>query len=238
MASVEPVSRGVLARWVGWSGVAGSVLLAGYFGIPAFVPRLRDLLYGGDNPPTAQVVSVGGDFRVLLGAGCWLQGAGALLCVAFFLGLVHLADGGRSLAARFVLLGSAVLVAVVAAEMLFTFTWASASHTGQNASARSAFDLMARFVQVFPILPAATVYLALAAVLQYGERVLPPIFARLALALGVGFVAVGLVGALVPAAAAGSGVLSGLQAAWIFVAGVVLIRNTTQLAQSDDRLAE
>lgn len=179
-ATRERLSPKALTRWVGWSGVAGSVLLALYFGIPTVVPRLRDLLYGSDNPSTAHVVSVGADYHVLLGAGSWLQGMGALLAVAFFVGLVHLADRGRSLAARFVLIGSAVLLALVAAEMLFTFTWAHAADVGRVASARTAFDLMTHFLQVFPVVAAPTVYLALAAVLRYGDPVLPPVFAPLA----------------------------------------------------------
>jgi hypothetical protein len=220
----EPLSRGALARWTGGSGVAGSVLLVLYFGIPAVVPRLGKLLYGGNNPATAHVVSVGAHYHVLLGFGSWLQGVGALLSVVFFVGLVDLADGGRTLAARFVLIGSAVLLALVAAEMLFTFNWAHAADVGQVASARSSYDLMARFVQVFPVVAAPTVYFALAAVLRYGDDVLPSVFARLAPALGVAFFAFGFFVALVPAASAGVAGLSGLQAVWIFAAGVVLIR--------------
>jgi hypothetical protein len=236
-ATREPPSPKALTRWVGWSGVAGSVLLALYFGIPTVVPRLRDLLYGSDNPSTAHVVSVGADYHVLLGAGSWFQGMGALLAVAFFVGLVHLADRGRSLAARFVLIGSAVLLALVAAEMLFTFTWAHAADVGQVASARTAFDLQTHFLQVFPVVAAPTVYLALAAVLRHGDPVLPPVFARLAVVLGVAFAAFGLIGALVPAAGAGTAALAGLQDVWIFAAGVVLIRQSARLRPRDIEVA-
>lgn len=237
-ATRERLSPKALTRWVGWSGVAGSVLLALYFGIPTVVPRLRDLLYGSDNPSTAHVVSVGADYHVLLGAGSWLQGMGALLAVAFFVGLVHLADRGRSLAARFVLIGSAVLLALVAAEMLFTFTWAHAADVGRVASARTAFDLMTHFLQVFPVVAAPTVYLALAAVLRYGDPVLPPVFARLAVALGAAFAAFGLIGALLPSAGAGTAALAGLQDVWILAAGVVLIRRSPRLPPCDIEVAE
>jgi hypothetical protein len=220
----EPPARATLARWTGGSGVAGSILLALYFGIPAVVSHLGKLLYGGDNPATAHVVSVGAHYHVLLGFGSWLQGVGALLSVVFFVGLVHLADGGRTFAARFVLIGSAVLLALVAAEMLLTFNWAHAADAGEVASARTSYDLMSHFVQVFPVVAAPTVYLALSAVLRHGKEVLPAVFTRLALALGIAFFALGFVGALVPSASAGVAALSGLQAAWIFTAGVVLIR--------------
>jgi hypothetical protein len=225
-------SRATLARWTGGSGVAGSALLVIYFGVPAVVARLGKLLYGSNNPATAHVVSVGAHYHVLLGFGSWLQGLGALLSVVFFVGLVDLADGGATFAARFVLIGSAVLLALVAAEMLFTFNWARAADAGQVASARTSYDLMAHFVQVFPVVAAPTVYFALAAVLRHGDEVLPPVFARLALALGVAFFALGFVGALIPGASAGVAALSGLQAIWIFIAGVVLIRRAGRASRS------
>jgi hypothetical protein len=137
---------------------------------------------------------------------------------------VELADGANTLAGRMVLLGSAVLVAVVAAEMLFTLTWAHAANVGQHESARSALDLMTHFIQVFPIVLAPTVYLALAWVLHRGAPVLPSIFTRLALAIGVAFVVVGFIGALTPAAGAGAAAVSILQDLWILAGAVVMIR--------------
>jgi hypothetical protein len=177
------------------------------------------------------VVAVGADYHVLLGAGSWLQGVGAVLCVVFFLGVVQLAAGADTLAGRMVLLGSAVLVAVVVAEMLFTFTWAYAATKGQAESARSAFDLMSRFIQVFPIVPAPTVYLALAWVLLRGRQVLPSVFMRLAVAIGVAFVVVGFIGALASSASAGAAAVSGLQALWILVAAVVMMRQFARPAE-------
>ena len=115
------------------------------------------------------MVAVGADYHALLGIGSWIQSVGALLCVLFFLGVVELAGGADTLAGRIVLLGSAVLLAVVAAEMLLTFTWAYSSAVNYP-------DLMSHFIQVFPILPAPTVYLALAFVLNRGQPVLPPVF--------------------------------------------------------------
>jgi hypothetical protein len=122
--------------------------------------------------------------------------------------------------------------------MVFTFTWAHAADVGQVASARTAFDLMTHFLQVFPVVAAPTVYLALAAVLRYGDPVLPPVFARLAVALGAAFAACGLIGALVPAAGAGTAALAGLQDLWIFAAGVVLIRRSARLPPHDIEVVE
>lgn len=217
-------------RWLAGCGIAGPVLLALYFSAPAAVPRLARLMYG-TAPGTRQIVVVGANYRFLLAVGSWLQGMGALLCVVFLLALVHWAGGSGTLAGLLVLLGAAVLLAVVLAEMVFTLTWASAASAGQQISARAAYDLMASFTRVFPIVPAPTVYLSLAAVLAAGQRVLPAIFTRLAAALGVGFVLVGLAGVLTSSAAAGSAALSGLQDLWILAAGITALRRTVSRSQ-------
>jgi hypothetical protein len=82
---------------------------------------------------------------------------------------------------------------------------------------------MTHFAQVFPIVPAPTVYLALAAVLANGRRVLPAIFTSLAAVIGVSFFLIGLVTVVVPDATAAAGALSGLQDLWILAAGVTAL---------------
>jgi hypothetical protein len=226
VSTLETANRPSLRRWVAWAGVSGSVLLAAYFVIPALIPELAGLLYSGHPPTTPRVVAVGADYHTLLGAGSWIQGVGAVLCVVFFIGVAQLAKQSDGLAGRVVLLGSAVLVAVVAAEMVFTLTWAYAATVGQDQSSRTAFDLMSRFIQVFPIVPAPTVYLALAWVLRRGSPVLPSMFGWLALALGLAFLVVGFVGALATAATAGTAALSGLQDIWILTAALVILRRS------------
>ena len=216
------------ARWLAACGVAGPVMLALYFGVPALVPRLGSLTYSGGTPTTAKIVTVGAQYHQLLTVGCWLQGTGALLCVVFLLALAQWSGGGSSFPGRILVLGCALLVGLVLAEMVFTFTWASAASHGQSGTARAAYDLMARFAQVFPIVPAPTVYLALAAVLAAGRSILPPVFTRLAVAIGIGFLIVGLAVALSPAAAAAAaaGGLAALQALWILAAGITALRVT------------
>jgi hypothetical protein len=218
-------------RYAAACGVAGSVFLALYFGIPALVPRLASLLYSSGTPSTSRIVTVGAEYHALLAAGGWLQGTGALLCVVFFLALVQWADGISTLAGRVVLLGCAVLLALVLAEMVFTFTWAGAANAGQPVSARVAYDLMARFIEVFPIVPAATVYLGLAVVLATGRRVLPALFARLAAVLGVAFLLVGLTGVVTSTASGPSAGLSGLQDAWILAAAIAVLGRAQPLQQ-------
>ena len=97
-----------------------------------------------------------------------------------------------------------MLIAVALTEGVFTLTWISAATVGETGSARGGLDLMARFVQVFPIVQAPAVYLPLAALLA-GGRVLPRPFPRAAAVLAVGFLLLGLAGALTPLAQAGIG---------------------------------
>ena len=211
-------------RWLAGCGVVGPILLILYFGLPALVPRLGSLLYSGGTPATARIVTVGADYHLLLSVGCWMQGTGALLCVVFLLALAQWSGGGSTLPGRILLLGCAALVGLVLAEMVFTFTWGNAASHGQSGTARVAYDLMARFAQVFPIVPAPTVYLALAAVLAAGRPVLPAVFTRLAGVIGIGFLIIGLAVAVTPTVAAVAGGLAALQGLWILAAGITALR--------------
>lgn len=200
------------------------MLLALYFILPALVPSLRALFYGSGTPTTRQIVTVGAHYHLLLTFGGWIQGMAATLCVLFLLALAHWSGAGTSLPGRLLLLGCTVLVGVVLAEMLFTFTWASAAVHGQTTSARAAYDLMSRFVQVFTMVPAPAVYLAVTAVLATGKPVLPPIFARLAALLGIGFLLLGLVAVVAPQAGAAAGALSDI---WILAAAITILRSSS-----------
>lgn len=214
-----------LGRWLAGCGIAGPVLLALYFILPALIPSLRALLYGNATPSTGQIVTVGAHYHLLLTFGGWMQGMAATLCVVFLLALAHWSGAGTSLPGRLLLLGSAVLVGVALAEMLFTFTWASAAAHGQATTARAAYDLMTRFIQVFTMVPAPAVYLALTAVLTTGRPMLPPIFTCLAALLGIGFFLLGLVAIVAPQAGAAAGGLSDL---WILAAGITILRSPSR----------
>jgi hypothetical protein len=133
MWSDIPHGRGLVKA----CGVLGPLMLAAYFAAPLLESPSARLVYAA-HPTTAQVVAVGNRYHELLYAGTWLQATGALLAVIFFLALADLAGGTRPLAAKITQLGSAVLLAVVLAEAVFTLTWASAAVNGQAASSPSA----------------------------------------------------------------------------------------------------
>jgi len=217
--SDAPLARGPVAA----CGIAGALMLAAYFATPAFASPLARVVYGV-HPATAQVVAAGSRYHELLYAGSWLQATGALLAVVFFISLADMSSGTRSLAAKITQLGSAVLLAVVLAEVAFTYTWASSAVNGQVASSRASFDVMSAVIRVFPIVPAPAIYLSVG-LLLLGTATLPRPFAQLALGLGLAFAIAGLAGALLPAAAAATAVLSGLQVVWIIAAAVALLRS-------------
>jgi len=202
----------------------GPLMLAAYFAAPLLEPPLARLVYA-PHPTTAQVVDIGRRYHELLYAGTWLQATGALLAVIFFLALADLTGGTRPLAAKITQLGSAVLLAVVLAEVVFTLTWASAAVDGQATSSRASFDLMSAFIRVFPLVPAPALYLSVG-VLLLGIPVLPSAFARLALALGAAFAVTGLIGIFLSAAAAATAGLSGLQVVWVIAAAIALQTTT------------
>ena len=216
MWSDSPHGRGLVKA----CGVLGPLMLAAYFAAPLLESPLARLVYAA-HPTTAQVVAVGKRYHELLYAGTWLQATGALLAVIFFLALADLTGRTRPLAAKITQLGSAVLLAVVLAEVVFTLTWASAAVNGQAASSRASFDLMSTFIRVFPLVPAPALYLSVG-VLLWSAPLLPRAFAPLALAMGAAFAVTGLIGIFLPGAAAATAGLSGLQVLWIIAAAIAL----------------
>jgi hypothetical protein len=213
-------------------GVIGSLMLAAYFGIPAAIPGLRRVLYAAQ-PSTDDIVSAGRRYHELLSFGAWLQGTGAVLCVVFFLGVASWCEAWQHLAGRVLLVGLSVLAAIVTVEALLTVTWASAADAGSALSARVSYDLMSRFVQVFPLVPAPLVYAPVAVMLRR-RRVLPAWAGHAAALLAAGFVLTGLVVTLAPAAAALGAALAGVQDVWILLTAIVVLARWLPAGQLPD----
>jgi hypothetical protein len=204
-------------------GILGTVLLGLYFGIGAAI-GLAQL------PPDttqAQVLSLATQYHDLWFMGAWLQATGSLLSVIFFLALVHQAGGTTRLAGVLTLLGSAVLLAVVLLEGVFTIDLAQAAADGHPATSLTSFDLMTVFTHIYPIAPAPLIFLAMGTVLL-GSRLLPRAFAYLALALGGVFEVAGLVGLFtVPAITL---IPLALQALWLVAAAIALLVSSGHIA--------
>jgi hypothetical protein len=201
-------------RWIALSGILGTALLGTYFGVGFSIPQLAP------DATTAQVASVATQYHTLWLLGAWIQATGSLLSVLFFVGLVSLAGAATRLAGMLTLLGSAVLLAVVLVEGVFTIDLAQATANGHLETALTSYDLMTVFVHIYPIVPAPLIFLALGTVLLK-SRVLPRPFGYLALSLGGAYVLVGLV-SLVALPLLALVVLS-LQAVWVAAAAITLL---------------
>src|SRR5947209_16662688 len=170
-------------------GIFGTVLLGLYFGV-GFSAGLAQL---SSAATMAQVVSVATQYHTLWYLGTWLQATGSLLSVVFFLALVQRAGATTRLAGLLAIVGSAVLLAVVLVEGVFTIDLAQAALNGHQVTSLTSFDIMTVFTYIYPIVPAPVIFLALGTVLR-GSRLLPRVFGLLAFGLGIAFAVVGLVG--------------------------------------------
>lgn len=169
-------------------GIFGPLLLSAYFGV-GFALGLAQL---PASATLAQVLQVATQYQSMWFLGTWLQATGSLLSVIFFLALVHRAGAAGRLAGMLTMLGSAVLLAVVLIEGVFTMDLAQAAANGHQVTSLTSFDLMTVFTHIYPIVPAPLIFLALGTVLL-GSPLLPRIFGSLAVGLGVAFEVVGLV---------------------------------------------
>jgi hypothetical protein len=198
------------------SGIQGTVLLGLYFGV-GFSTGLAQLSSAATQ---TQVVSVATQYHTLWYLGTWLQATGSLLSVVFFLALVQKSGATARLAGLLTTVGSAVLLAVVLIEGVFTIDLAQAAANGHLETSLTSFDLMTVFTYIYPIVPALVIFLGLGTILL-GSRLLPRVFGFLAFGLGIAFAIVGLI-ALFTTAILSIVVLS-LQALWVLAAAITLL---------------
>jgi hypothetical protein len=153
------------------SGILGTVLLGLYFGV-GFSTGLAQLSSAATQ---TQVVSVATQYHTLWYLGTWLQATGSLLSVVFFLALVQKSGATARLAGLLTTVGSAVLLAVVLIEGVFTIDLAQAAANGHLETSLTSFDLMTVFTYIYPIVPALVIFLGLGTILL-GSRLLPRVF--------------------------------------------------------------
>ncbi|MDQ6741039.1 MAG: hypothetical protein M3021_11965 [Actinomycetota bacterium] len=193
-------------------GIGGITLLSPYFFPRAPVPPAG---------ATADQITVFAT-QVNLYLGTWLQATGTLLCVIFFLGLVHIAGAAATLAGRLTLLASGSLLAVILIEGALTVAVAQAAALGHTQTALTSWEMMGVFIRIIPIVPAPAVFLSLGTVLL-GSRVLPGVFAYLALVIGVGFEVMGFASVFSSVALVTVIFLLVAMIVWILAAAITLI---------------
>lgn len=193
-------------------GILGVTLLGIYFGAAPPLP-----------PPDAtmaQVVDVATRYHDTWFLFAWLQATGSLLSVVFFLALVAMAGAAARLAGILTIVGSAILLAVVLVEGVFTIGVAQAAANGHPVVALASYDLMGVFIHIYPLAPAPLIFLSLGAVLLRSS-LLPQGLGYLALALGIAYVIVGLVGLFTTPLL--TLVVLGMQSLWVLAAAIALI---------------
>jgi len=206
-------------------GILGTILLGLYFGV-GFSVGLAQLPL---DTTAAQVVSIGKEYRNLWFLGTWLQATGSLLIVVFFLALVQRAGRTASLAGLLTVVGSAVLLAVVLVEGVFTIDLAQAAVSGHPTTSLASFDIMSVFTYVYPIVPAPVIFLALGTILL-GSNLLPRVLGYLAFGLGIAFAVVGFIG-LFTTSLLTIAVLS-LQALWVLAAAITFLVRSGNVSDS------
>ncbi len=218
-------------------GSLGTILLGLYFGV-GFSVGLAQLPL---NTTADQVVSIGKEYRNLWFLGTWLQAIGSLLSVIFFLALVQRAGRIVSLAGLLTIVGSAVLLAVVLVEGVFTIDLAQAAVSGHPTTSLASFDIMSVFTYVYPIVPAPVIFLALGTILLE-SHLLPRAFGYLAFILGIAFAVVGLIGLFTTSLL--TIIVLSLQALWVLataIAFLVFSRNgavSTENESSESRVGK
>lgn len=200
-------------------GIAGPLALSVYFAAPAFT----NWPYGGAS--AVQLIAYANGHQTLFYAGAWLQVTGTLLSVIFFLALVQLAGAVTRFPGLVVIVASASLLGLVLVEAAFLIAVPIAAAAGDASTVVTAFDLSnGVFVRVFPLAPASGSYLGLGAVIL-GSQVLQRWFGYAAIAIGLAFVAAGLLAVFSPIGLISAIVLSVAQELWIVAAAVALWRS-------------
>jgi hypothetical protein len=194
------------------TGILGVILLLTSFAInpgPA------------SNATISQAAEFADHHRNAILLGGWLQAVGSLLSICFALALVRMAGAMTRLAGWLELLGGTVLVLVSLIEVFCYILTVQEATSGNTAALAIALDLTKAVQHGFSMVAAPAVFLPLAVVIL-GSRVLPAIFGYLALALGVIFAVLGLVGLFSPLQNVVN-ILAGLQGVWFLAAAITLL---------------
>jgi len=202
------------------AGIAGPVLLAAYFTVPALV----GWPYAGTSP--GRLIAYATAHRLLFYGGGWLQATGALLSIVFFLVLLQLSGNRATLAGSATITGCALLLSVVMIEAALLEAVPVAAANGDRATVATAFALSnGVFARIFPLAPAPLVFAGIGFALS-GTGVLPRVFARTALLIAGLFLIAGLAAVFAAAGLVLAIVMSVVEAVWIAAAAIALARTT------------
>jgi hypothetical protein len=200
------------------AGIAGPVLLAAYFIIPAVIgwPSVAE--------SPGKLAAYAAAHRLLFYLGGWLQVTGALLSVLFLLILLQHSGARQSLAGSATLTGCALLLSVVAIEAAMLEAVPIAAANGDHATVATTFALSnGVFVRIFPLAPAPLVFAGIGFALS-GTTIMPRAFARTAVLISALFLIAGLAAVFGTVGLILATVMSGVEAVWILAAAIAFAR--------------
>lgn len=133
--------------------------------------------------------------RVAIFWDAYLQGLGTLLTVIFFIRLVYLSRAGNLFPGWLVIITSSVMMAIALLDVTFTVATVNSALAKHPDTLRVAVDFITgsteAFDYTFLFIPAPVLILSLGSVLLH-SKLLPRVFAYLAIAIGIAFVALGI----------------------------------------------
>src|SRR5579863_6094471 len=203
----------------GLSGIAGVAMLIVSFAIN-YGPPL-----GSSDEVFAKFVH---DSYASILWGAWLQAVGPVFIVLFAFALVHIAGQSSRLAGWMTFFGAAVLMMVSLIEITF---YISALYPRPQTMTPISLELIYSVQHLYFIVAAPALFIPLGVVL-FRARILPRVFAPLAILLGTGFAIVGMTSLLTLTLPASITALGSVQAIWWFAAGVTLIVRSKRVAQA------
>jgi hypothetical protein len=219
-AASEPRRR--LRLLAALAGIAGPVLLAAYFTIPALIS------WPSATESAGKLTAYADAHRLLFYVGGWLQVTGTLLSIAFILVLLQFSGASGRLAGSATRIGCAVLLAVVAIEAALLEAVPVAAANGAEAAAVTAFQLSnGVFARIYPLAPAPLVFAGIGFAL-YRSSVLPRVFARTAVLISALFLIAGLAAVFGPPGLILAIVMSVVEAIWIPAAAIAFARRTAR----------
>ena len=203
----------------GLAGVIGVFLLGLSFAINNGPPP---------NPTNAELIKFGHDNYAHILWGAWMQAVGPVLIVLFAFSLVHLAGATQRLSGWMTFFGATILMTVSLVEITF---YISAQHADPATMPYISLVFISAVQHLYFIVAAPALFLPLGIVLLR-SRVLPRLFAYLALALAAIFVTLGAIYMLrliLPGFVLAFG---GVQALWWLSAAVTLIARSSAFSRS------
>ena len=203
----------------GLSGVAGVALLIVSFAINNGPPP---------DPSSAELVKFGQQHFANILWGAWLQAVGPVLIVLFAFALVHLAGATLHLAGWMTFFGATVLMMVSLIEITF---YISAMNLDPVMMPSLSLRLIYAAQHLYFIVAAPALFLPLGIVLL-SSRILPRVFAYLALVLAACFATLGVVFLLHMTLPGPVTAFAGVQALWWLAAAITLIVRSGEIPNS------